>query len=158
MTGRPFGAVFSVPFRKEQLKEMEMTYYAYLLCNEQIDPDYRWRTNPICCVEFVKGKKLAQKRLEELCERHPQLPAPDDDSWHRITHRGLKTDDNRVIERLKLDIRRRMATVSIDRHGSRRLWAKTVGAPAGWFRLSYQEANRIMTDVINDSGLYQPGL
>lgn len=133
-------------------------FYAYLLCNDRTDPNYRWSTDPICHIEVVKGSKDGIKRFEELCERHSAfLPPADDDGWHRITQRAIDAPNNAWIDKWKLEIQRRLAAVSIVRHGSRRLWARSVGAPSGWYRISYTDANAILTEMLNSSGLYVRG-
>jgi hypothetical protein len=47
--------------------------------------------------------------------------------------------------------------VSLTRNGERRMWARTPGAPAGFYRLDYHEANGILQDAIRQSNLYRPG-
>lgn len=133
-----------------------MPYYAYLAFNDgEVRPGQYWGRKPIAYVDFCKNKKDAGARLEQLIERHPDLlPA---EGWRRIQHRKLDTEDNRVVERMKKDIRLRMATKSLSQTGERRLWAKTPGAPAGCYRLDYYEANQVLRDALDRSGLYRPG-
>lgn len=136
-----------------------MPYYAYLAYNEGLDPNNRWATygrKPIAIIDFVKRMKDGKQRLEKLIERHSDLlPA---EGWKdRILHRKVDTDDNRVIERLKKEIRLKMATKSLLTTGERRLWARTPGAPAGCYRLPFYEANDILLSTLRQSGLYNPG-
>lgn len=133
-----------------------MAYYAYIAHNENRDPTQRWgRSEPIAFVDFVKARKDGKARLEQLCQRYPELlPA---EGWSRLTHRGLETDDNRVIERLKTEMRLRLSAFSTGKTGERRLWSKKPKAPAGCYRLEFYEVNKIVTDMVNQSGLYRPG-
>ncbi len=130
-------------------------YYAYLAFNEGITKDY-WNRKPIAMVDFVKNFKDAKQRVERLLIRHSDvLPAT---GWKdRIIHHAIDTNDNRVIEDLKKDIRLQLATLSLKRNGERRLWARTPGAPAGCYRLDFSDANGILQSAIRQSGLYKVG-
>jgi hypothetical protein len=133
-----------------------MTYYAYLAFHDGIaDPKRPWDRQPIAYIEFCRDRKEGPARIDRLVSKHPDLLPKD--GWKKPMHYRLATDDNAVIEALKREIRLRLATKSIDRVGQRRLWAKTPGAPAGCYRLDFYEANAVLRDAIEKSGLYKPG-
>jgi hypothetical protein len=129
-------------------------YYAWIAYNDGLY-SRDWRARPLACVDFCKDRKDGKRRLELLLERHGDL-LPQEGWRDRILHYELATDDNRVVEALKRDIRLRCATLSLTRYGTRRKWARTPGAPAGFYRLEFHEANGIMQDAIRQSGLYKP--
>jgi hypothetical protein len=129
-------------------------YYAWMAFNDGRRPGQYWGGRSLACIDFCKGRKDGKRRLELLLERHGDL-LPQTGWRDRILHYELATDDNRVIEELKRDIRLRCATLSITRYGERRKWARTPGAPAGFYRLDYHEANGILQDAIRHSGFYK---
>lgn len=133
-----------------------MTYYVYIAHNENRPKGAWYRPGePIAFVDFVKARKDGKDRLRRICERHPEvLPQ---EGWSRLTHRKIDTDDNAVIEKMKNDIRQKLAALSTGKTGERRLWARKPSAPAGCYRLEFWEVNKIVTQAINQSGLYRPG-
>jgi hypothetical protein len=133
-----------------------MTYYAYLAFHDGVAEGTRyWDRKPIAYIEFCRGRKEGPARIERLCKEHADLLPQD--GWKKPMHFRLDTDDNAVVEKMKREIRLRLATKSIDRHGMRRLWADKPGAPAGCYRLDFYEANAVLRDVLEKSGLYKPG-
>lgn len=135
-----------------------MTYYVYIAHNENRDTSggRAWGiSRPIAFVDFVRHRKDGKARLENICERHSNLLPQE--GWGRVTHRAIDTDDNAVIERMKNDIRTKLAAISTAKTGERRLWARKPGSPAGCYRLEFWEVNRVVTQALNDSGLYRPG-
>lgn len=133
-----------------------MTYYAYLAFHDGIaNPKRPWDREPIAYIEFCRGRKEGPARMDRLVKKHPDLLPQE--GWKKPMHYRLDTDDNQVIETMKREIRLRLATKSIDRHGMRRLWATKPGAPAGCYKLDFYEANHVLRDVLDKSGLYKPG-
>lgn len=132
-----------------------MTYFVYIGHHENRPKGTWYGGKPIAFVDFVKGRKDGKDRLERLCAKHPEvLPT---EGWSRLTHRKLDTDDNAVVERLKHEIRTRLSAISTGNTGERRLWSKKPSAPAGCYRLDFQIVNKVVTDAIQQSGLYRPG-
>lgn len=133
-----------------------MPYYAYIAHHEGYDAKEPWRRRrPITCIEFVKGRKDGKARLERLLKKHPFLPQT---GWkERIMHSCVATEDNKVIEQLKNRIRRKCSTAALGSYDERRLWADQPGAPAGFYRLDFTDANRILRNELDASGLYRAG-
>lgn len=130
-----------------------MPYFTYVAYNANPkDPNrpYLGR-NSIGFIEFVKGRKDGRQRLDALIDRHPDfLPR---DGWDRIQHMTLDTEDNEIIERMKLDVRRSLAAISRSETGRPRLWHNTPGAPAACYRLDKWTLNRVQSNVVDRSGL-----
>jgi hypothetical protein len=130
-----------------------MPYYAYLASHAGTNT---WAPERIVFIDVVKGRKDGKQRLKRLLEKHKDLLPQD--GWKQIMHRTLATEDNAVIEKLKNRVRLKIATLAITSSGERRLWADKPGAPAGCYRITDWEANKVFLDELYASGLYKtPG-
>jgi hypothetical protein len=112
-------------------------------------------TYPISYVDFVRGRKQGKSRLERLLLNNPTILPQE--GWNRLTHRGINTDDNKLIEEMKNNIRLQLAALSVSRTGERRLWPRKSGVPSGFYPLDYYDVNRVVSRHIEQSGLYVPG-
>ena len=133
-----------------------MPYFVYIAHHDNRPKTQRWGPGkPIAFVDFVKARKDGKARLEKLCQRYPEILP--DEGWSQLKHRKIDTEDNGLIEKMKHEIRIRLAAYSTGKTGERRLWARKPNAPAGCYRLEFHEVNMIVTQVIEDSGLYRHG-